>query len=212
MSGHHLVWAAADGLVIHERNLTAGEQHVVFDSSGTSRHRGVGLGVDHDVIAWLVRCKGYDVIQVMRRGEVEATIYSRGHDLGYFRVTDRYVGVASGAGPYKRLVYDVRAKELLKIGRAVAAVRADAFCHTMVRSLVGAMVAVGEGRHEPAWVATLLAARARDPRVTVARAHGLTLEEVGYPEDTQLAARARQSRAMRTLPSPDLLDLRGAGG
>ena len=82
-------------------------------------------------------------------------------------------------------------------GLAVATVVADAFCHNMVRSLVGCLLAVGEGRRPPEWAAQVLAARTRDPAVTVVAAHGLTLEEVGYPDEAELATRAEQSRAMR---------------
>lgn len=82
-------------------------------------------------------------------------------------------------------------------GLAVAAVRADAFCHTMVRSLVGCLLAVGDGRRPPSWPGRILHAGARDPSVTVARAHGLTLEEVAYPRDEELAARAEVTRARR---------------
>jgi len=84
-------------------------------------------------------------------------------------------------------------------GVAEATVRADAFCHNMVRSLVGCMIAVGEGRREPAWAAEVLARRERDSAVTVVHAHGLTLEEVGYPPDDELAAQADRSRVVRTL-------------
>ncbi len=79
-----------------------------------------------------------------------------------------------------------------------ATVRADAFCHNMVRSLVGAMLAVGEGRRTTQWPAELLARRARDPGVLVVPAAGLTLEEVAYPADDQLAARAEATRVVRT--------------
>ncbi len=82
-------------------------------------------------------------------------------------------------------------------GRAVATVRADAFCHSMVRSLVGCLFAVGEGRRSPGWAAEVLAAERRDPAVAVAPAHGLTLEEVAYPPAAELAARAEQTRARR---------------
>jgi tRNA pseudouridine38-40 synthase len=84
-------------------------------------------------------------------------------------------------------------------GVAEATVRADAFCHNMVRSLVGCLVAVGEGRREPAWVAEVLAARVRDSAVTVVQPHGLTLEEVGYPAEADLASQAQRSRVVRTL-------------
>jgi tRNA pseudouridine38-40 synthase len=93
-------------------------------------------------------------------------------------------------------------------GLAVATVRADAFCHHMVRSLVGCLLAIGEGRRDPEWAAEVLAARRRDPAVTVVHAHGLTLEEVAYPPDGELAARAQESRAVRAPgPAAD-----GAGG
>ena len=87
-------------------------------------------------------------------------------------------------------------------GLAVATVRADAFCHHMVRSLVGCLIAVGEGRHAPDWAGEVLRQRERRGVVKVAHAHGLTLEEVGYPDDEQLAARAVESRAVRTLTPP----------
>jgi tRNA pseudouridine38-40 synthase len=82
-------------------------------------------------------------------------------------------------------------------GLLVAHVRADAFCHSMVRSLVGCLLAVGEGRRPAEWAAEVLAAERRDSAVAVAPAHGLTLEEVGYPPDAELAARVEVTRARR---------------
>lgn len=76
-------------------------------------------------------------------------------------------------------------------------VTADAFCHSMVRSLVGAMVAVGEGRRDAAWPAGLLARCTRADDVPVAPPHGLCLEEVGYPPPELLAARQQVTRAVR---------------
>ncbi|WP_329571194.1 tRNA pseudouridine(38-40) synthase TruA [Streptomyces sp. NBC_01361] len=81
-----------------------------------------------------------------------------------------------------------------------ATVRADAFCHNMVRSLVGAMLFVGDGHRTPDWPAKVLAAGVRDSAVHVVRPHGLTLEEVGYPADELLAARSKEARNRRTLP------------
>jgi tRNA pseudouridine38-40 synthase len=78
-------------------------------------------------------------------------------------------------------------------------VRADAFCHNMVRALVGALLFVGDGHRPPGWPARVLAAGVRDSAVHVVRPHGLTLEEVGYPPDDQLAARNHESRRLRTL-------------
>ncbi len=82
-------------------------------------------------------------------------------------------------------------------GLAIAHVRADAFCHSMVRSLVGCLLAIGEGRRPVGWAGEILAAGARHPGVTVAHAHGLTLEEVAYPADAELAGRATATRARR---------------
>lgn len=78
-----------------------------------------------------------------------------------------------------------------------ASVSADAFCHSMVRSLVGALLAVGEGRKPVDWPRALLTATERTSTVTVAPAHGLTLTAVDYPPDDQLAARAEQTRNVR---------------
>jgi tRNA pseudouridine38-40 synthase len=86
-------------------------------------------------------------------------------------------------------------------GVAEGTVRADAFCHNMVRALVGCLVAVGEGRRTPSWARGVLDAAVRDPGVTVLHPHGLTLEEVAYPPDEQLAAQAGAARVLRTLPA-----------
>ena len=82
-------------------------------------------------------------------------------------------------------------------GLVLVVVEADAFCHSMVRSLVGALVSVGQGRRGPSWPATVLDAARRDPGVQVAPARGLVLERVGYPADDALAERARAARARR---------------
>ncbi|HEY4598101.1 tRNA pseudouridine(38-40) synthase TruA, partial [Corynebacterium sp.] len=85
-------------------------------------------------------------------------------------------------------------------GVLVGAVEADAFCHSMVRALVGGVVPVGEGRREVSWPCEVLEAGRRDPGVQVMPAHGLCLEEILYPEgEDALAARDRESRAVRTL-------------
>ncbi len=80
---------------------------------------------------------------------------------------------------------------------AVATIEADAFCHNQVRAMVGALLVVGEGRRPVDWPARVLAARSRDPAVTVVPPHGLTLEAVGYPPDSELGARAAAARTMR---------------
>jgi tRNA pseudouridine38-40 synthase len=82
-------------------------------------------------------------------------------------------------------------------GVVIGSVIADAFCHNMVRALVGALLPVGEGTRPPAWPAEVLAAATRDPAVQVVPPHGLSLEEVGYPPPDQLATRAKLTRRVR---------------
>ncbi len=85
----------------------------------------------------------------------------------------------------------------LDAGLLVADVRADAFCHSMVRALVGACLRVGEGAAGTDWPLRVLTEGRRDPRVPVSPAHGLTLEEITYPADDELAARAAATRRRR---------------
>jgi tRNA pseudouridine38-40 synthase len=140
----------------------------------------------------------------------------RRHVLSWRRPLD--VGaMASAAGPLAGL-HDfvafckwrdtgttIRTLERFAVAReadeVVCTVQADAFCHSMVRSLVGALLAVGEGRRAVGWPASLLAAGRRSDEISVAPAHGLTLVAVGYPPDDELAERTARTRAVR-LPNP----------
>jgi tRNA pseudouridine38-40 synthase len=88
-------------------------------------------------------------------------------------------------------------------GTVLGSVVADAFCHSMVRALVGAAVAVGEGRRPVGWPRQVLDAGLRDPAVTVMPAHGLCLEEISYPAEDQWGSRAEQARSRRALDAPD---------
>lgn len=88
-------------------------------------------------------------------------------------------------------------------GVLVATVVADAFCHSMVRSLVGVVVPVAEGRRGRGWAREVLEAGRRDPSVTVMPPHGLVLEEVSYPSDDQYEERARIARNRRELPATE---------
>jgi tRNA pseudouridine38-40 synthase len=82
--------------------------------------------------------------------------------------------------------------------RVTAFVTADAFCWSMVRSLVGALLAVGEHRREPDWCAGLLTSTQRSSDFAAAPAHGLTLIGVDYPPDDQLEARTKVTRDLRS--------------
>ncbi|QNI05776.1 tRNA pseudouridine(38-40) synthase TruA [Mycobacterium kubicae] len=79
-----------------------------------------------------------------------------------------------------------------------AQVSADAFCWSMVRSLVGALLAVGEGRRTAAWCRELLSVTERSSDFAAAPPQGLTLARVDYPPDDQLASRVLITRDVRT--------------
>ena len=80
-------------------------------------------------------------------------------------------------------------------------VRADAFCHSMVRALIGAVLEVATGHRDHDWLVSVTTAAVRESTVPVMPPGGLTLEEVGYPDDHELATRATQARAVRELRS-----------
>ncbi|MFJ1674180.1 MULTISPECIES: tRNA pseudouridine(38-40) synthase TruA [unclassified Streptomyces] len=141
----------------------------------------------------------------------------RGHVLWHDRALDidamneaaaRMVGEHDFAAYCKRREGATTIRTLQKLswvrdeasGIMTATVQADAFCHNMVRALIGAALFVGDGRRPAEWPARVLAARVRDPGVHVVRPHGLTLEEVAYPAADSLAARAKEARNVRTLP------------
>lgn len=83
-------------------------------------------------------------------------------------------------------------KELLTIH-----LTADAFCHHMVRALVGALLQVGDGTRATGWLRERLANPVRDSHMVIAPAHGLILYDVTYPKDDQVGMRASQTRARR---------------
>jgi tRNA pseudouridine38-40 synthase len=79
-----------------------------------------------------------------------------------------------------------------------AQVTADAFCWSMVRSLVGALLAVGEHRRTRTWCRELLKCTRRSSDFAAAPARGLTLVGVDYPPDGELQARNVITRDLRT--------------
>ncbi|MGK2866634.1 MAG: tRNA pseudouridine(38-40) synthase TruA [Mycobacterium sp.] len=96
-------------------------------------------------------------------------------------------------------IRDLQRLEWERAGDLITAhVSADAFCWSMVRSLVGALLAVGEGRRDPAWCAALLDASRRSSDFAAAPARGLTFVGVDYPADGELAARNLVTRDVRT--------------
>jgi tRNA pseudouridine38-40 synthase len=79
----------------------------------------------------------------------------------------------------------------------VCTVQADAFCHSMVRSLIGALITVGEGRRAVDWPGSLLTLGRRCDDVPVVPPHGLTLVHVEYPPDAELVDRVERTRNVR---------------
>ncbi|QYL15892.1 tRNA pseudouridine(38-40) synthase TruA [Mycolicibacterium pallens] len=137
------------------------------------------------------------------------TAWTRPLDVAAMNVASRYlVGLHDFAAfcrhrPGATTIRDLQRLEWVRDGDAVTAyVTADAFCWSMVRSLVGALLAVGEGRRKPSWCASLLTADARSSDFAAAPARGLTLTGVDYPPDDELAARITVTRDLRTLNRP----------
>lgn len=138
------------------------------------------------------------VVQVRERLDVEAMDAAATSLLG-LRDFAPFCRRKDGATTIRHLT-DFRVRRLDDTcGTIEATVQADAFCHSMVRSLIGAIWAVGAGRGDDAWLARVAAHPVRHGDVRVMRPEGLCLEEVGYPSDDQLAARATQARAFREL-------------
>jgi tRNA pseudouridine38-40 synthase len=96
-------------------------------------------------------------------------------------------------------IRDLQRLDWVREGDLITAyVSADAFCWQMVRSLVGALLAVGEHRRSPTWCRELLTATRRSSDFAAAPAHGLTLVGVDYPPDDELAARILITRDLRS--------------
>lgn len=85
-------------------------------------------------------------------------------------------------------------------GTVAIRVAADAFCHSMVRSLVGALVEVGRQARDVQWVEQLVLQPSRSHGVPVAPARGLTLVGVTYPHPEEWAAQSLATRRRRDEP------------
>ena len=143
---------------------------------------------------------GYDPLERQRTTYVRSILDGQAMDAAASRLIGlhdfaAYCKAREGATTIRTLLeYDWHRDDT---GVLVANVRADAFCHSMVRALVGACVAVGEGRIGIDDVVAIREARMRIPETKVLAARGLVLAEVGYPADELLAARAEQTRNRR---------------
>jgi tRNA pseudouridine38-40 synthase len=100
--------------------------------------------------------------------------------------------------PGATTIRDLQRLDVVRDGEIVLVeVTADAFCHSMVRSLVGALATVGEGRAGVDAPARLLAGGVRTAEIRIAPALGLSLTGIDYPPDGELAARLAVTRAVR---------------
>ncbi|MGY9024455.1 MAG: tRNA pseudouridine(38-40) synthase TruA, partial [Candidatus Nanopelagicales bacterium] len=79
----------------------------------------------------------------------------------------------------------------------VMTIRADAFCYSMVRSIVGALLPIGDGRRPVTWTQHLLSQESKISHIQTMQAFPLVLERVGYPPDEELFARQSETRARR---------------
>jgi tRNA pseudouridine38-40 synthase len=83
-------------------------------------------------------------------------------------------------------------------GRILVSVSADAFCHNMVRALVGALIAVGEGRLTSSELSKIQKEAKRTSAFKVVGPQGLSLSEIRYPPASQLAKQAEKARNIRS--------------
>ncbi|MDY3049293.1 MAG: tRNA pseudouridine(38-40) synthase TruA [Rothia sp. (in: high G+C Gram-positive bacteria)] len=84
-------------------------------------------------------------------------------------------------------------------GLIEATIRADAFCHNMVRTLIASLVLVGEGKKDEAWLLSRVTDPVRDSQVRLAAPRGLALASISYPEATGYAAQSQKARKLRSL-------------
>lgn len=148
-------------------------------------------------------CDQPPLLDPLRRHDT--VIHRRALDVGAMHAaSQRLLGLADFAAFCKKREGATTIRTLLDYswtrpadGTVCATVVADAFCRSMVRALVGAVIPVGEGRRPVEWPAQVLVAGQRHPAVVVMPPHGLSLEEIFYPPDADLGARHTESRVRR---------------
>lgn len=149
-------------------------------------------------------CDNPPLLDPLRRGDT--VIHRRSLDVASMHAASQHLlGLRDFAAFAKRRDGATTIRTLLDFswvragdGVLEAQVVADAFCRSMVRALVGAMIPVGEGRQPVEWPAQVLDVGRRHPGVVVMPAHGLSLEEVTYPPDVEVGDRATASRFRRS--------------
>jgi len=103
------------------------------------------------------------------------------HEVGQGLIGEHDMAVFCRRRPNSSTLRNLHSLSVTRAGPYVTAeFVATSYCHSMVRSIVGAVLAVGDQRRTPRWFAGLLGKSERDPEIQVAPPAGLVLEEVGY--------------------------------
>ena len=84
-------------------------------------------------------------------------------------------------------------------GQILIDLEADAFCHNMVRAIVGALIAVGEQKLSLQELSEIQAAAKRTSKFKVVDPKGLSLSGISYPKDAQLGIQAEKARNKRSV-------------
>ena len=109
----------------------------------------------------------------------EAAEYLVGeHDFSSFRAQH-----CQSRSPF-RCVYYITVKS--KKDKVIVDIVANAFLHHMVRNIVGVLMDIGAGKKKPSWAREVLLAGDRKAGGTTARADGLYLKAVCYPENFEI--------------------------
>ena len=177
----------------------ASEQPASFDARFSARKRRYSYRLLDDA-ARLDPLRRRDTVVVKRNLDVDAMNAASALLVGLHDFA-AYCKPREGATTIRTLLDYAWTREA--DGVLTARLEADAFCHSMVRALIGSVVPVGEGRRPIDWPAQVLTAGRRDPGVVVMPPHGLCLEEVSYPSPDQFAARDAASRVMRSAADLD---------
>jgi tRNA pseudouridine38-40 synthase len=156
---------------IRSIRTTSADFHARFSARGKVYAYNVRLG-DPDPFTRLTSWCVFRPLDLAAMKEAAAILQGK-HDFKAFSAMGR-----REEGDTRR---HLRRFEIRRRGRSLSiTAEADGFLYKMVRSLVGALVAVGEGKMTPAQVRELLKSGRRTPAVHTAPAHGLRLERVIY--------------------------------
>jgi tRNA pseudouridine38-40 synthase len=98
-----------------------------------------------------------------------------------------------------RVLREIVVKRRKSDGVIEIEIEADAFCHNMVRSIVGALMAAGSGRATTEDIRKSLTGKRNDHAYKVQSPHGLSLIKIAYPPKSKLAAQAELAKRVRTL-------------